>query len=128
MPILRTESFAFLSACCSDQRGGLGTDDTQPSNSGSPSITTKAFGILLPFLVGKALPAKACRSLIMAITRLRLGTKSIISAVFGSDVQGLMQPMLARKPWPGWIRISERWPVSLSSRPGLGLAEVLSES
>jgi hypothetical protein len=38
----------------------------------------------------------------MVISRLRLGRKSIISAAFGSEAHGLIQPTLARKPWPGW--------------------------
>jgi hypothetical protein len=98
-PIETLFAFSF----CYGQCYSSGTNNAQPWNCGSPSMTTKALGIFLPFFVGKVLPVKAFRSLMIAITRLRLGTKSINSAAFGSDVQGLMQPAFARNPCPGWI-------------------------
>ena len=91
------------------------------------SITTKALGIRFPFLPGKSVPRNLFMSSIRAMTRLRLVLYVMGSLAFGSDVHRLMQPTLDRNFCPGWTRISDLLPVSLSSKPGFGTALGLSE-
>src|SRR5262245_34783962 len=94
---------------------------------GSPSITTKALGIRFPFLPGKSVPRNLFMSSIRAMTRLRLVLYVMGSPAFGSDLHRLMQPTLDRNFCPGWTRISDLLPASLSSKPGFGTALGLSE-
>ena len=64
-------------------------------------MTTDAFGTCLPLLDGKALPTNALRSLIIAITHLRLPPKSMLSLGLASVPVGLMRRIEDKNPRPG---------------------------